>query len=131
MEEKLAIIYRYFQLLESFSADPVEFASIFHPDIIQTAYPNQLSNEIKQRSFDIMLESMVTNRIILKSQHFSVLKVVDAGNTLVVEAKWTGEIGVDAGQFRRGQIMKAFICTIIEFRDGKIYRQRNYDCYEH
>ncbi|SEW14135.1 nuclear transport factor 2 family protein [Chitinophaga arvensicola] len=131
MDEKLALIYRYFQLLESFSADPVEFARIFHPNIIQTEYPNQLSNEIKQRNFDIMLESMVTNKIILKSQHFSVLKVVESGNTLVVEAKWTGEIGVDAGQFRRGQVMKAFICTIIEFRDGKIYRQRNYDCYEH
>ncbi|PSL49439.1 ketosteroid isomerase-like protein [Chitinophaga niastensis] len=131
MDEKLALVYRYFQLLESFSADPVEFASIFHPNIIQTEYPNQLSNDIKQRNFDIMLESMVTNKIILKSQHFSVLKVVEAGNTLVVEAKWTGEIGVDAGRFRRGQVMKAFICTIIEFRDGKIYRQRNYDCYEH
>jgi hypothetical protein len=131
MEEKLALVYRYFQLLESFSDDPAEFARIFHPEVIQTEYPNQLSSEIRQRSLDIMLESMDTNRIILKSQHFSVLKVADAGNILVVEAKWTGEIGVDAGQFRRGQVMKAFICTVIEFRDGKIYRQRNYDCYEH
>jgi hypothetical protein len=63
MDEKLALVYRYFQLLESFSADPVEFASIFHPNIIQTEYPNQLSNDIKQRNFDIMLESMVTNEV--------------------------------------------------------------------
>ncbi|NSL89281.1 nuclear transport factor 2 family protein [Chitinophaga solisilvae] len=131
MDEKLALVYRYFQLLENFSADPVAFAAIFHPNIIQTEYPNQLSAEIKQRNFEIMLESMATNKQILKAQHFTVVKAIQNGNTLVVEAKWTGEIGVDAGKFRRGQIMNAFICTVIEFRDGKIYRQRNYDCYEH
>ncbi|MCW3462552.1 nuclear transport factor 2 family protein [Chitinophaga nivalis] len=130
MDEKLALVYRYFQLLENFSTDPDEFAGIFHPDIIQTAYPNQLSNDIKQRNFDNMLESMTTNKLMLKSQQFSVQKALQTGQTLVVEARWTGEIRVDAGRFRRGQIMKAFICTIIEFRDGKIYRQRNYDCYE-
>ncbi|WP_143309522.1 nuclear transport factor 2 family protein [Chitinophaga vietnamensis] len=130
MDEKLALVHRYFQLLESFSADATEFANIFHPNIIQTEYPNQLSNDIKQRNFDTMLDSMATNKLILKSQHFAVLKAFESGNTLAVEAKWTGEIGVDAGQYRRGQIMKAFICTIIEFRDGKIYRQRNYACYE-
>ncbi|MBV8254804.1 MAG: nuclear transport factor 2 family protein [Chitinophaga sp.] len=131
MDEKLAVVYRYFQLLENFSVDAAEFAGIFHPNIIQTEYPNQMSNDIKQRNFDIILESMATTRLILKSQHYSVLKAIENGNTLVVEAKWTGEIGVDAGKFRRGQVMKAFICSIIEFRDGKIYRQRNYDCYEH
>ncbi|GEP92976.1 Ketosteroid isomerase-related protein [Chitinophaga terrae (ex Kim and Jung 2007)] len=130
MDEKLALIYRYFHLLENFSVDAAEYATIFHPNIIQTAYPNLLSEEVKQRNFDVMLESMAINKVILKSQHFSVVKVVETGNTLVVEATWTGEIGVDAGKFRRGQVMKAFICSVIEFRDGKIYRQRNYDCYE-
>ncbi|NLR64792.1 nuclear transport factor 2 family protein [Chitinophaga varians] len=131
MDEKLALVYRYFQLLEKFSADPAEFADIFHPGVIQTEYPNQLSAEVKQRNFELMLDSMATNKLILKSQHYSVLKAVQHGNTLVVEATWTGEIGVDAGKYRRGQVMKAFICTVIEFREGKIYRQRNYGCYEH
>ncbi|MBC9931524.1 nuclear transport factor 2 family protein [Chitinophaga qingshengii] len=131
MDEKLALVYRYFQLLENFSADPAEFANIFHPGVIQTEYPNQLSAEVKQRNFELMLDSMATNKLILKSQHYSVQKAVQNGNSLVVEATWTGEIGVDAGKYRRGQVMKAFICTVIEFREGKIYRQRNYGCYEH
>lgn len=131
MDDKLALVHRYFQLLETFSTDPEEFYAVFHPQVIQTEYPNQLSKEVRQRNFESMLESLEVGKLILKSQHFSLLKTYESGETMIVEAQWTGEIAVDAGHFRRGQILKAFICTILEFRDGKIYRQRNYDCYEH
>jgi ketosteroid isomerase-like protein len=41
-----------------------------------------------------------------------------------------GTLAVPFGSFPVGSQMKAFFAVFLEFREGKIIRQRNYDCFE-
>ncbi len=51
------------------------------------------------------------------------------GGTLVTRAVWEGELAIDAGPLVRGTRLRADIAMFFEFRDGRILRQENFDCY--
>jgi len=46
-----------------------------------------------------------------------------------VQMAWSGTLAVAAGPLPAGHVMRAEICSIIEVRDGKIWRQEQYDCF--
>ncbi len=48
----------------------------------------------------------------------------------VVEVTWSGTPAVALGDLAAGPVVRAHIAAFLEFRDGKIIAQRNYDCYE-
>lgn len=75
---------------------------------------------------------MAIGRTILANdnQSFEITGFVENGSRAVVEAKWRGTMAISAGQLAAGQELKAFFCMVFEFRDGKIHKQRNYDCFE-
>jgi hypothetical protein len=43
---------------------------------------------------------------------------------------WTGTLALPIGQIPIGGHMKANFARFYEFENGKIRRQRNYDCFE-
>jgi ketosteroid isomerase-like protein len=47
-----------------------------------------------------------------------------------LEVVWVGTLAVPFGSIPAGGQMKAFFAVFLEFREGKIIRQRNYDCFE-
>jgi ketosteroid isomerase-like protein len=52
------------------------------------------------------------------------------GNTVILEVLWIGTLAIPLGRLAAGDDMRAHFCVVIELRDGKIVRQRNYDCFE-
>jgi ketosteroid isomerase-like protein len=46
------------------------------------------------------------------------------------EARWEAELAVPVCSLTAGDIMRAHFAMFFEFRDGRIWRQRNYDCFE-
>jgi ketosteroid isomerase-like protein len=73
---------------------------------------------------------MATARTILSSQSYEITSAIESGSTVAIETLWKGVMAIDAGPLKKGQEMKAFICMFFEFREGKIHRVRNYDCFE-
>lgn len=67
---------------------------------------------------------------VLTGQRYVIGDVVAAGDRVVVEARWEGDLAVPLGRLAAGDTMVAHICMVFEVRDGQIVRQRNYDCYE-
>jgi len=49
---------------------------------------------------------------------------------VALEAEWVGTLAAAFGTIPAGGQMKAFLAVFLDFRDGKIIKQRNYDCYE-
>jgi ketosteroid isomerase-like protein len=47
-----------------------------------------------------------------------------------MEVIWTGTVRDAAGPFAAGQALRARFALFMEFRDGRIVRQRNYDCFD-
>jgi len=48
----------------------------------------------------------------------------------IVEVEWVGILAVPFETLPAGGQMKAMSEMFLEFKDGKIIRQRNYDCFE-
>ena len=42
----------------------------------------------------------------------------------------TRDIVIAAGALPAGHVMRAEICSVIELRDGKVWRQEQYDSFE-
>ncbi len=51
-------------------------------------------------------------------------------NVVALEVLWTGTLAVALGTLPVGGQMRAHFAMFLEFRDGKIVAQRNYDCFE-
>lgn len=130
MSDKRKLIQKYFQLLETFSSDQTGFKSVLHPELVQTEYPNLINKAGQERGLEGCLRGAEAGKKLLTEQHIEISNAFESGNQMSVEAVWTGRMATDAGHLRKGQELKAFLCMVFEFKDGKIFRQRNYDCYE-
>lgn len=49
---------------------------------------------------------------------------------VALEVLWIGKLAVPLGNLQAGSEMRAHSAMFLEFRDGKIVDQRNYDCFE-
>ncbi len=127
---KIESIKKFFQLLQWFNTEEQEYRALLHPAIEQIEYPNLIVQNIRHRNLLQLLSGAEAGKKMLSYQHFDPIKFYEIGDTVIAEIKWTGELKLSAGKIKKGQVLKAHICCIFEFKDDKIFRQRNYDCYE-
>jgi ketosteroid isomerase-like protein len=130
MTSKTDSIKRFFQLLQWFTTSEQEYKALLHPAIEQTEYPNLMIQNTRHRNFSKLIEGAEAGKKMLAYQRFEPLRFFETADAVIAEYTWTGELKVKAGGLQKGQVLKAHICTIFEFKDDKIFRQRNYDCYE-
>jgi len=126
----LNLIKKYYHLVETFQTDIKQYADILHPQIIPVEFPNLLNKKVREGNLESMNQGMVAGKNLLSAQHFEITNGFETENQAVVECIWTGTIAADKGPFKKDQVLKAYICAVFEFKDNKIFRQRNYDCYE-
>jgi ketosteroid isomerase-like protein len=130
MSEPLALVSRYLAVVESLPADPGPLTGLLHPDFEQTEYPNALNPRGQRSDRADCLRRLGQARAILASQRYLVRGAIEGPSGLAVEATWEGTMAVDAGPLKAGQVVRAQFCMVFELRDGKVFRQRNYDCFE-
>ena len=131
MAAHVEVVKRFFHLLEQFSTDSNEYKSILHPMVERLEYPNLMMGDMRKRTYDNLIAGAEAGRKMLSYQRFEFASFIEAGDKVIAEFQWSGELKTRAGKLKPGLVLKAYICAIFEFRDDKIYRQRNYDCYEH
>ena len=66
----------------------------------------------------------------MSRQIYKITHEIAEGDKVALEVEWIGTLAVPFGTIPVGGQMKAFFAVFIEFREGKIVRQRNYDCFE-
>ncbi len=66
----------------------------------------------------------------MSAQHFEIVNALVNGSHAAVEAIWTGTLAIPLGSLPAGGQMRARFGVFLEFRDGQIIRQRNYDCFD-
>ena len=128
--DKTKIVKKCIKLVEAFSEDEKAFAKVLHPKVESTVFPNLFALKIHVRKLDDMRSGLEMGRKTLKTQQFKIKKMYETADAVVAEVLWTGEMAVDAANLKKGQLITAHCCFVFEFKDGKIFRQRNYDCYE-
>lgn len=131
MSEQLGIINYYFKLVQEFNTDPAAYATVLHPEIEQVEYPNPLYPTLQRRSFHDILSNLRVGRELLRDQSFDVSHThLCFDGRVIVEGRWEATLVSAVRGLAEGQRIAAQLCLVFEFKDGKIYRQQRYPCFE-
>lgn len=107
-----------------------ELDEFYHPDAQQIEFPNALTKQSTTRTLKELKEASERGAQLLVKEAYEVKNLISAGDTVVLECVWRGTLAIPVGSIEAGGQMKAYFAQIFEFKDGKIFRQRNYDCFE-
>jgi ketosteroid isomerase-like protein len=102
----------------------------YDPAFEQTEFPNALNPKGQKSDLADTLSRAEKGKKLLSAQTYDIRTAVASGDTVALEVDWTGTLAIPALGLPGGGQMKAHFAVFIEVRDGKIFRQRNYDCFE-
>jgi ketosteroid isomerase-like protein len=105
-------------------------AAYFHPYVEQVEFPNRLASQGASRDLAAILAAAERGQAVVRRQSFDVTSILVQADRAAVEAIWEAELDVPVGLLARGDTMRAHFAMFFEFRDGRIWRQRNYDCFD-
>jgi ketosteroid isomerase-like protein len=128
-ESNLAAARRYLAALEG-GADADELAAFFAPDVIQEEFPNRLVPTGARRDLASLLEGRRRGQEVLSSETYEIRNAMASGNQVALEVLWSGTLAKGLGSLPAGGSMHAHFAVFLDFADGKIVAQRNYDCFE-
>lgn len=102
----------------------------FHADAEVHEFPNRLvpTGAIHDRA--AIRRGIERGRSAVESQRYEVRAEYACGDIVVLEVLWIGRLAMRLGTIGVGEELKAHFALFLEFRDGRIWRQRNYDCFE-
>lgn len=125
----LSIVELYLRDLEN-GMSGVALNKYYAENVQQTEYPNRLVPNGITRDLAMLRDGSEKGKHVLSKQKLDIVKAYESGNTVIIEALWTGTLALPIGQIPIGGQMKAHFAQFYEFENGKIIRQRNYDCFE-
>lgn len=122
-------VIQFLKMLESrTSSDELEI--FYHPHSQQIEFPNALTKQCTIRSLQELKEASDKGSKVLTKEEYEVKNILSINDTVVLECVWRGTLAIPIGNIGAGGQMKAYFAQIFEFKDDKIFRQRNYDCFE-
>jgi ketosteroid isomerase-like protein len=127
--DNLEITRRYLEALESGAYDN-ELAEFFTKDVIQEEFPNRLSPIGVHRNLSAILDAARKGRQILRAQKFEILNAIVDGDRVALEVFWSGLLAMPVDSLPADSEMRAHFSMWLQFKDGKIARQHNYDCFD-
>ncbi|SHI87083.1 nuclear transport factor 2 family protein [Pseudozobellia thermophila] len=107
-----------------------ELDRFYHPEAQQIEFPNALTKQTTTRSLQELKEASEKGAKILSKESYEIKNLLPSGHTVVLECVWRGTLAVPVGAIKAGGQMVAYFAQVFEFKEGKIFRQRNYDCFE-
>ena len=125
----LEIARRYLQALER-GETGAALKEFLAPDVVLEEFPNLLTPLGKKRDLTAALEGAERGKKVMSRQMYKIKQEIADNDRVALEVVWVGTLAVPFGSIPAGGEMKAFFAVFLEFRKGKIIRQRNYDCFE-
>jgi len=118
---------RYLKAIEEQAGGGLSF---FTEDVVQEEFPNRFVPNGARRGLKELKEAAERGKKAVSAQRYDVLNAIASGDTVALEVQWTGTLAVPLGLLPVGGEMRARFAVFLQFRDGKIAAQRNYDCFE-
>jgi len=125
----LEIAKQYLAAIE-LGVEPEKMAAFFSFDFVQVEFPNRLTPTGAKRDLTTILEANKRGKKVMSSQRYEIKNAVASGDLVALEVLWTGTLAVAFGSLPEGGQMRAHFAVFLEFRNGKIVAQHNYDCCE-
>ncbi len=127
--DNLAIARRYLETIES-GAEGAALAEFFTKDVVQEEFPNRLSPIGQHRNLQALLDAARKGKKIISHQKYDVLNAIADGDRVAMEVFWSGLLAIPLEGLTANSQLRAHVSIHFEFRDGKICRQHNYDCFD-
>ena len=127
--DNLGIARRYLEALES-GAEGDALADFFTKDVVQEEFPNRLSPIGAHRELADVLDASRKGKRTLRAQKYDILNSIAEGDSVALEVFWSGYLAVPVDTLPADSEMRAHLSIWLEFRDGKIARQHNYECFD-
>lgn len=127
--DNIATARRYLKAIE----DEVgfdELATFYTPDVVQIEYPNRFVSNGATRDLAQLREAGERGKKAVEKQRYEIESIIADGDRVALEVVWTATIKVPVGTIPAGGQMRAHFGVFLDFRDGKIAGQRNYDCFD-
>jgi len=121
------IVTAYIRAIEAMSSEAERY---MHPDIENVEHPNKLLPAGKRYDLAALREAAARGKAVMASQRYDIRQMIVDGDRAAVQFSWSGTLSVPYGPLPAGHVMRAEICSIIELRDGKVWRREQYDCFE-
>ena len=127
--DNLAIARRYLEALES-GAEGGTLAEFFTKDVVQEEFPNRLSPIGAHRELADVLDASRKGKQTLRAQKYDIRNSIVDGDSVALEVFWSGYLAIPVDTLPADSEMRAHLSIWLEFRDGKISRQHNYECFD-
>jgi ketosteroid isomerase-like protein len=119
---------RYLKAIESRTLGDV--VDLFAPDMVMEQFPNRIYPNGLRAGLAEMLLASEKGRKLLSSESYQITNELVTSDRVALEVLWTGRLAVSFGTLKEGSEMRAHFAMFLEFREGKIAAQRNYDCFD-
>lgn len=128
LNENEKTVINFLKAIEGGSTSDLQ--KFYHPDVEQIEYPNAVVKNTVVRKIHDLNKASAQGTKILEKQEYEVRNLYALDNVVILEAIWRGTLAVPMGSIPAGNQMVAYFAQFYEFQDGKIIKQRNYDCFE-
>jgi ketosteroid isomerase-like protein len=105
-------------------------AAFFAPNVVVEGYPNRLVPKVTRLGLEEVRRQSVQGKKSVSHQTYEVQNTVASGDWVALQVKWEGVLAIPVAGLEAGASMRAWFAMFLQFRDGKIVRQSNYDCFE-
>ena len=127
--DNLAVARKYLEAVEH-GAEGGTLADFFTEDAVQEEFPNRLSPIGAHRDLKAILAAARKGKKTLRAQKFDDMNSVVDGDNVALEVFWSGLLAVPVDTLPADTEMRAHVSIWLEFKDGKISKQRNYDNFD-
>jgi len=114
-------VLEYLRAVEAHELSRV--AELLHPEVTVVEHPNKLNPSGARYDYGAVRAAGERGAAAMASERYEVRALTVEGDRAVAQIAWTGTL-------RDGRQMHAQICSAIELRDGRVWRQEQYDCFE-
>jgi ketosteroid isomerase-like protein len=127
-QELLDLAARYFRALEE--SDRPALEALLDERIRMETLPNRIAPSGAVTDGAGMLADFDKGKQAVRTQTYSIESAVVEGDRVALQVLWTATVGRAIGSLKPGDTMRAHFAVFLDFRDGRIVSQRNYDCFD-
>lgn len=128
-EENLETARRYLKAIES-GARADEIAQFFAPEVVLEIFPSRFFPRGSRDDLAGIRAAAERGKKAMSSQRYEIKNELASGDQVAVEVNWVGMLAMPFQAIPQGGQMRAHFAMFLQFRNGKIVSQHNYDCYE-
>jgi ketosteroid isomerase-like protein len=127
--ENLATAKRYIRAIESGTYGD-QLAEFFAPEVIVEIFPSKFFPQGSRDDLAGIRAAAARGKKAMASQRYEIKNELASGDYVALEILWAGTLAVPFQSKPAGAEMRAHFAAFLQFKDGKIVSQRNYDCYD-